>query len=165
LKVRMSKKLILVGALLILSSSMVTYALTTLFSQSFPSQTFATPLLVQGPKCSGGNLVLDPSAGFVPTYASGLALLVYGCDSSGDAAFYQQGTGSFAAVPTFTLPTGWIVLSIDTTTDPSGLCEGTTVEPLTSGTGVTVIGGSSYVYCLSTNPATSFSTFSISWAE
>lgn len=170
MKLKASRKLFLVAAVSMISGAMVVYAATTLFTQTFPSQTFATPTLVQGSTCSGGSLVLDTTASTIPAFSGEYSQLVYGCDSAGDAAFVAQGGGgtSLTVTPTFTAPLAygypWTV-AIDTTTDPSGLCKGTSTTAITSTSPITLPGGNSYVYCLTANPAASFTSFSITWSD
>ena len=166
MKVRITKKLFLFAALLILSSSVVTYALTTLFTQTFPSQTFTAETLVQGSDCSGGNLHVDSATQIANIFLGKGATIFYDCSDS-DQAFSTQGTTSdtITATPTITgLPAGWTlklgVVSYPILTNP---CSGALT--LTSGSPVVLTGGTDYGYCFSTNSATSFSSFTITWSQ
>jgi len=185
LKVTRTKTLVLVSALVIFSSSLVAFALTTLFSQTIPGQTFTTstttttttsttftPGLTEG-RC-GNTLVLDTDAGNVPSAAGQSATLVFTCSvaTSPDAAFtLASGFSSDTVTPTFTLPSGWS-LSVDSLADnPSnvGTCTGGPYEvSLTSGSSVFlgVDGGiNGFVYCLTSSSASTFSSLSVTWSQ
>ena len=162
MKLKTSKKLMLIATVSLLSSTMVVYAATTLFSQTFPAQTFQTPTLAQGSTCSGGALVLDSSASTNPTYSGSPSALVYGCDANGGAAFTAVGPigGPVSATPTFTTPTGWALAVILV----GDMC--TTSTPTTgSGQPVILTGGDSYNYCLYDTTASNFASFSITWTQ
>jgi len=162
MKLKKSRKLILVAAISMLSGAMVVYA-ATLFTQSFPSQSFATPTLVQGSTCSGGNLVLDSAASTIPSYSGLPAALVFGCDSSGDTAFSSQ---SFVtATPIFTVPSGWSLAIVN----QGALGECNTTSPPTSLTLTSGVPFSfsavSIDYCLYSSSATTFPPFTVTWSQ
>ena len=48
MKLKTSKKLMIIAAISLLSSTMVVYAATTLFTQTFPGQTFTVVTLTAG---------------------------------------------------------------------------------------------------------------------
>lgn len=147
-------------AVLLLLSGLVVYAATTLFTQSFPAQTFNTASLTSG--C--GTLVFDTYVTYAPSapFIGGQpAQIVFDCGNSGVplpygtpvAAFSTTGTTSttVTVTPTFTVPTGW-TLGIETTPPGgSGTCSGTTT--LTTTSSVTLTGGTGYFYCLTTSSA------------
>jgi len=158
---KLTRTVMIFAAVLLLSGGLVAYAATTLFTQTFPSQTFTTPTLVAGSGCTSGNLVLDSSASTIPVYAGSPALIVYACSTSGATAFNIVGP-SVTVTPTFTVPTGW-TLGIDTAADA---CKTTT--GLTSGSPITlsqsVFSGAGW-YCLTTSSASNFTSFSITWSQ
>ena len=168
MKLKTSKKFMLVAAIALLSGSMVVYA-ATLFTQTFPGQTFTTASLVAG--TCGSTLQLSPDEGNnAGGFAGNSASLVFDCAppptclacGSDLYAFTTQGptSGTVTATPTFTVPTGW---TLGVSTDVSGGCTG--VLALTSGTPATLTGGSSFVYCLSTSSSSTFASFSITWSQ
>ena len=167
MKIRASRKLIAVTAFVILSSSMVVYAATTLFTQTFPAQTFATPTLVPNSACVAGALVLDTTDSTNPTYSGGPSALVYGCDASGASAFTVQGTSKFLISVTVTvtgLPTGWTLLIVNS---PSQCTTSLSAGITSSGTYAAQLftGGTSWLYCLYSQNAASFSSFSIAYSQ
>ena len=160
MKLKTSRKLMLIAAVSLLSGSMVVYAATTLFTQTFPGQTFTVVTLTAG-SC-GSSLVLN-SGSVVPTYAGGAAYLEYDCGGGvGGEAFSSTGTTSTmaTATPTFTLPSGW---SLSVAGYGSGCTSGTT--PLASGTPISLTGGTTYEYCLTSSSASTFTSFSIAWSQ
>ena len=159
MEMKLTRTIVIFTSVLLLSGGITVYAATTLFTQSFPGQTFNTPTLIQGSTCAGDILVVDTSVGTIPTDSGGSAVIEYACDSAGDAAFETTGTTSVTATPTFTAPTGW-TLDVDVTTDNC-------VHPitLTSGTPLTLAGGLFMDYCLTTSSATTFGAFSIIWSQ
>ena len=160
MKLRKPRKLLLFSALALLSSSMVVYAATTLFTQTFPGQTFTVITLTAG---SCGSSLLLNSGSVVPTYAGSTAYLDYDCGGGfGQEAFSSTGTTSTVATatPTFTLPSGWTLSVINY---GSGCNVGYTV--LTSGTPISLTGGTQYQYCLTSNSASTFTSFSITWSQ
>ena len=158
MKLKTSKKLIIIAAISLLSSTMVVYAATTLFTQTFPGQTFTVVTLTAG-SC-GGSLVLNSGLSVVPAYAGGTAYLEFDC--GGSDAFSSTGTTSTVATatPTFTLPSGW---SLSVAGLGAGCNTGTT--PLTSGSPVSLTGGTPYEYCLTSSSASTFTSFSITWSQ
>ena len=151
----------LFAAVTLLSSGLVVYATTTLFSQTFPSQTFTTASLSQN-NCS--PLVLE-YASTLPSFAGSPATLIYSCSLApitvGDAAFSTTGTTSntVTVTPTFSVPSGW-ALGLDKW---NGNCASPTT--LTSATPITLTGGSFFAYCLTTTSASNFTSFSITWSQ
>jgi hypothetical protein len=137
----------------------VAFGAATLFTQSIPSQTFATPNLTVG-SC-GYNLVLDTGqTGPVTPFVNQIQGLVYDCGSS-QPAFTTTGTSGFVTVtPTFQVPSGWS-LALDTVGDACGGNEAT----LTSGSPISLLSGSGYEYCLGTSSTSSFNSFTISWTQ
>ncbi len=87
MKIILTRTVLILALVMMLSGSLVTYAATTLFTQTFPAETFATASLNVGSKCSGGDLVLVPADSTVPNSAGQYAALEFACDSTGDAAF------------------------------------------------------------------------------
>jgi hypothetical protein len=167
MKLKTSRKLMLIAAVSLLSGSMVVFAATTLFTQSFPGQQFTTASLVPGSTCSGGTLV-GPYEPINPTYSNNPSALGYGCGAGGDSAFTVQGTSSIqvTVTPTFSVPTGWSLYAVST----PGWCEVpeptvSQVVPLTSGSPLTFNGGSSWVYCLTSSSASTFAAFTITWSQ
>ena len=161
MKLKTSKKLMLIATVSLLTSTMVVYAATTLFTQTFPGQTFNSVASLTEGTC-GNSLVLDTSASTIPSAAGQAATLVYACDTSGGAAFNSNGAPQ-SVTPSFTqLPAGW-TLTIDETSDTS-LC-GTSAAALTSGTPFTPTSPNSFVYCLTTSTASTFTSFSITWSQ
>lgn len=163
MKVKTTRKLMLVATVALLSGSMVVYAAATLFTQTIPGQTFAVVSLNVG-SC-GSALSLDAALSQVPSISGNSAHL--GFDCNGSPAFTTNGTvsESATATPAFTLPnSNWGLWVWPVGTDA---CNGTPAPayPLTSGTPVALEGGTSYVYCLMTSSAASFSSFSITWSQ
>ena len=159
MKIKLTRHLMLFTAVILLSGGLVAYAATTLFSQSFPGQTFATATLTAG-SC-GGSLVLDPSLSTY-TVAGSIATLLYACDTSESPAFSSTGSTSdlISVTPTFTVPSGWI-LDVDNVGDN---CHAP-IASLTTATPVTLPGGTNYIYCLSSSSASNFTSFSITWSQ
>ena len=162
MKMKITRTVMIFTTVLLLSGGLVAYATSTLFTQTFPSQTFNTASLVQGTACSGGNLVIYAGDSTIPKFAGSPAVITYGCDSTGSTAFSTTGTTSntVTATPTITtLPTGWTLTAVPFT---NSLCTGTS---LTSGSPATLTGGTNYYYCLSTTSASNFTSFAITWAQ
>lgn len=148
-------------AVLLVSGGLVAYATTTLFTQSFPSQTFVTQSksgVSLFSQCNG----ITQSSKSNTSYAGSPAQILYGCYSFGNiiAAFYTNGTtsSSVMATPTFTEPTGWTLGLTD-----NGGCISTIT--LTSGAAISLSGGTNYLYCLTTSSASNFTSFSITWSQ
>lgn len=161
MKMRMTKALMIFTCILVLSGGLTVYAATSLFTQTFSGQTFTTASLVEG-SC-GGTLQLDTSLSTIPTYSGDTAAIVYDCGSANgvDPSFSTQGTisTSVTVTPTYTVPSGWS-LSLSPADVPS--CPGTA---LTSGTPISLQGGSPYLYCLTSSSASNYSSFSITWSQ
>lgn len=172
MKPKMSRRLMLAAAVAMLSGSTVVYAATTLFTQTIPGQTFVTASMTAG-SCSG-TPELDTYLSYAPGgFASNPAQMIYDCNpdplgatNTGTAAFSTQGSTSITvtATPTFTVPTGW-TLGVEGKPSSGSSTECNGMTALTSGTPVTLAGGTSFVYCLSTKSASSFSSFSVSWTR
>lgn len=166
MKIILTRTVLILALVMMLSGSLVTYAATTLFTQTFPAETFATASLNVGSKCSGGDLVLVPADSTVPNSAGQYAALEFACDSTGDAAFTSTGTTSttVTVTPTFTLPSGWNFFVGPQNSPTTIACSNVEYEP-TSGSPVTLTGGTSYAYCLTSTSASSFSSFTVTWSQ
>jgi hypothetical protein len=151
---------------LLLSGGLVAYAATMLFTQTFPSQTFATGTLQAGTNCTGGSLVLVPT-GSSYTIAGSPAILEYACNSSGSPAFTSTGSTSdhVNATPSFAIPSGWNLYVPLPIPGPVSCLNFTFTYTLTSGTQLSIIGGTSYFYCLTTTSASNFTSFTITWSQ
>ncbi len=163
MKIRSKRSLILLAAGIMISGAMVAYA-ATLFTQTFPGQTFATASLTAGP-CTNNQLVIVPSESVIPGIAGSGASIVYACGTAGtgaDAAF-QTATGNnpVSVTPTFTVPSGW---ALGVSPVSSGPCQ-TGLISLTTATPVSLAGGTFYDYCLSSLSASTFTSFSITWSQ
>lgn len=114
-------------------------------------------------RCDSLTLIIDSSN--VPKFAGLSATLVYGCSKNGLPAF---STGPFrstqAFTPRFTLPSGWS-LSIGFARHHGDCSSSDGIVSLSSGTSITLPAKTSYIYCLTTNSASNFSSFTISWAQ
>jgi len=178
LKIGKGKTLALVSAFAILVSGVAVFALTTLFTQTIPGQSFSTttstsstststsPYLTVG-SC-GDALELHTLWSTIPTYEGQAATLVFDCGvvvTTVQPAFTTGGTVG-EVTPNFILPSGW-TLSVDTLVDVDSYnaCQGEQVVPLTSGQAVTLLSDESYFYCLTSNGATTFSSFGVSWSQ
>lgn len=161
MKLKTSRKLMLIAAVSLLSGSMVVYAASTLFTQTFPGQTFTVVTLTAG-GC-GSSLVLDNAFSVIPSYAGNAAYLDFDCGATGGEAFSSTGTTSTmaTATPTFTLPSGWS-LSV---AGYGASCSSPGTTPLASGTPVSLTGGTNYEYCLNSSSASTFTSFSITWSQ
>jgi hypothetical protein len=159
LKMKMKRSMMLFTALIILSGGLVTFAAANLFTQTFPTQTFGTPLLSGCATLTSSVIVNSQSKGYEGTPTT----IVYNC---GTSAAFSMATGltSLTVTPTFTQPSGWI-LGIDGS-GGGGCATGVTnsgVTNLTSGQSIT-LASSSYDYCLFSASATNItSPFTISW--
>ncbi len=147
-------------ALLLVSVIGTAYALTTLFTQTFP----AIPPLIATANCTN----LKP---FVATVGPGSSGTVQ-FDCSGTAptgttpAFHVLANG--VMTPTFTLPPGYTGLSITSVpnTGIGGACGSfNRFAGLTSGVPITV-GPGDFDYCgdFSSAPSTGLATFDIMWS-
>ena len=162
----------LVAAVALLSGTMVVYAATTLFTQTFPGQTFTTLTLVEGSSCSGGNLEIDTAGSTIPTDSGSFSRIMYDCSTS-QQAFSTQGSANatITVTPTFTVPAGWAlavtgaVYPFNAASQPCSSNPSTVYPALTSGTPVTLNGGTNYVYCLTSSSASTFTSFSITWSQ
>lgn len=166
MKLILTRTLMLFTAVLVLSGGLVTYAATTLFTQNFPSQTFATPSLVEGSSCTGGNLQLDSVGSNVPSFAGSAAQIMFDC-SNAQQAFSTTGTTSTTvyATPTFTVPSGWSLGYAAVTYPLTRGCNGLAILYPVSGTLQALTGGTDYVYCLTSTSSSNFSSFSIAWTQ
>lgn len=168
MKIKLTRTLMIFITVIILSGGLVAYASTTLFTQTFPSQTFNAPLVQNATCAEGGSLnytntsVLGaegaPSTLIVACFNKGLV---------GIGAFAPLvGTSSIKFIPTFTLPTGWN-LAVDTIgiSGPYSLCaNGANQVNLASGVGVSLLSGDNYFYCLTSSSSSNFTSFSITWS-
>ena len=146
-------------AILLCSSGLVVYAATVLFVQNFPGQTFSTAHVVAG--TCGSTLVLDTGASIIQLVGQS-SILVYACSTLGAAALTTPSTGNTTAIATFTVPTGW-TLGVDIISD--GCAGGTDQVTLSSGVSHTYPISMDYIYCLTSNSATAFSGFQITWTQ
>ena len=181
MQVTRTKTLVLLSALVIFSSSLVAFALTALFTQTIPGQTFTTTTtttststtsaagLVEG-DC-GNSLVLDTGDGSIPSSAGQSAILIFACSvatTGSPVPAFTLTSSLVTATPTFTLPSGWS-LSVDSLADnPStvGTCRGGPYEAsLTSGSSITLTNVAGFVYCLTSSSASTFSSFSVTWSQ
>lgn len=174
MRFKTKSRLAILSTFAILSTGMVAFALTALFTQTFPGQTFTTTtststtttsaLGVLSEGSCGDSLVLDTTDSVIQSQGQG-ATLVYACGAtSATPAFTTSNVGG-QATPTFTVPTGWS-LGIITTNSP-GLCSGSpqSVEPLSSGASISFGTSLSYVYCLTAASASDFTSFSVTWSQ
>jgi hypothetical protein len=158
MKLSRRRRLVLLAAISMLSGTMVAYA-ATLFTQTFPGQTFATPSINEG-TCTSG-LVVFTSASNIPPVGGNPATIAYACDPSGSPYAFSQNAPSVTVTPTFTVPSGW-TLGVGAAATP---CASPTT--LTSGSPVTLGGvpAGAWNYCLSTTSATTFTSFTITWSS
>ena len=150
----------LFAAVILLSSGLVVYAATTLFTQTFPGQTFSSPPGFLTAGSCGNNLLLDQNYSTIPKYSGLSANLVFDCTvnaTSPTRPAFTTGSSASTVTPTFTEPTGWN-LAIDN--NPN--C----VIPifLASATPMKLLSSSSYYYCL-IGSSGNFSSFSITWSQ
>jgi hypothetical protein len=146
-------------ALLLVSMMGTAYAVSTLFTQTFPAilPQFATPNCV--------TLVSTLSS--VGQGSSGGVVFACGSDIRNNPALTVTNTAT--VTPQFTLPTGYTALFIGYTGVIGAGSSGCTTSSvplitLTSGTPVTP-GANTYDYCanFSTAPSTGLATFDIKW--
>ena len=160
MKIKTSKKLMLIATFAVLSSTMAVYAATTLFTQTFAGQTFAAAASYLTAGTCGGSLVLDSSSSTIPSSSGLPAVIVYDCGVSNPA--FTSGSVAVPTTPTFTVPTGW-TLGLDTISDPTP-CSSIALY-LATGTPVTLASGAQWFYCLTTSSASTYASFSITWSQ
>jgi hypothetical protein len=112
MKMKLTRTLVILTSVLILSVGLTAYAATTLFTQSFPGETFTTSVasLKAGGSCCGGTLYLDPNTSIVPIIAGLPATLIYARGKVGHAAFSSLSSGGgklLSVTPVFIAPSGW----------------------------------------------------------
>jgi hypothetical protein len=156
----MKRSIMVFAAIILISGGLVSYAAATLFTQTFPTQTFGTPLLSGCATLTSSVVVNSQSKGYEGTPTT----IVYSCGTTA-ALILATGLTSLTVTPTFTQPSGWI-LGIEGS--DIGCATGVTnsslgVTNLTSGQSVTLT-SASYDYCLFSASATNItSPFTISW--
>jgi hypothetical protein len=178
--IRVTRPLMILIAITFLSSGLVVYAATTLFTQNFPGQTFSTADLIENSACgdtgSGGQLVLVTSLSTIPSVAGQSASLLFGCSNTGTSADYAfstpLGSGTVSVTPTFTVPKGWVLgyVYASTANGGGGIGGCTTDNSMTSGTPVsftlgTTASSSELEYCLVATSASTFVSFGITWSQ
>ena len=175
MRVGKAKTLGILSAVALFSTVIVAFALTSFFTQTIPGQTFTqssttTSTFVMTEGTCGNDPVLDHSFGTIPDSAGQPATLVFTCSDSPtpDPAFVENTSG--AAIPTFTLPSGWS-LYVDSLSEltSGSLCTHGQYEagPLTSGEDAGLLTGGAlagqFVYCLTSTSASTFTSFTINW--
>lgn len=116
------------------------------------------------PGSCGSKLVLVTSQSSIPRFEGSPALLVYSCSNSGQvSALHTTGRIGYGRVtPSFIAPAGWSLGLVHVGLRSS--CSSGSTITFTSGTPINLPAGQNYDYCLSTNDASSFSSFSILWS-
>lgn len=143
-------------ALLLVSTIGVAYAVTTLFTQTFPAISATAPAI------KGNCATLTPNVSSVIAGTSGF--IEFDCSGTapfGTTAAYTVNTaGTFT--PTFTLPTGYTGLAV---VGPK-TCSSSPQTPITSGLPFTSVAGiADYCAQYSNAPSTGLGTFSVTWSQ
>lgn len=109
---------------------------------------------------------LDTGQSKVPSFSGSPAALVFDC-KNGNPAFFTTGSRADltrAIVPTFDLPSGW-ALSVGLARSHGDCSTKDKMIPLSDGGPVRLRTDSGYIYCLTTNNASTFSSFAITWSQ
>jgi hypothetical protein len=161
MKLKTTRKLMMVAAIGLISGSIVVYAATTLFSQTIPSVGSAN-VLTAG--CLGTTPLTNEGSPIPVVGSSGVMLVDCG---SGNPAFVSNGG---TATPTFALPSAYSALyavpSPASLTVPPCSTSATGAVELTSGSPATLPAGV-YSYCAAYSnwPVGGAASFGVTWSE
>jgi uncharacterized membrane protein YgdD (TMEM256/DUF423 family) len=111
------------------------------------------------------KVILDSKESIIPSFAGSPAVLVFACSKSGLPAFFttfSRSTSTRPVTPLFVIPAGW-ALSIGIAMFKGDCSYKDRMMPLVSGSPITLKSGSPYVYCMSAQSASNFTSFSITW--